>query len=67
MVDAAYVPEEEKYKLIREGVHHLTFLGGVIVRKLNGAVMTKYRYLYGEDPKVIMPMQSRACEGDWQD
>jgi hypothetical protein len=31
LFDAALVPEDEKYKLVREGVHHLTFLDGLIV------------------------------------
>jgi hypothetical protein len=53
----AYVPEDKEYKLIREGVHHLTFLDGLIVKELNGSVMTKYRHLYGEDLKVSMPMR----------
>jgi hypothetical protein len=57
MFDAAFVPEEEKYKLIREGVHHLTFLDGLIVRALNGRVKTKFGQIYGEDPMVIMPMR----------
>jgi hypothetical protein len=33
MFDAAFMPEEEKYKLMREGVHHLTFLDGLIVQE----------------------------------
>jgi hypothetical protein len=57
MFDAAFVPEEEKYKLIKEGIHHLTFLDGLIVRTLNGTVKTKFGHIYGEDLKVIMPMR----------
>jgi hypothetical protein len=56
--DAARVPEEEKYKLIREGIHYLTFLDGLIVKDVQGVVKTKYGHLHGEDPKVKMPMRT---------
>jgi hypothetical protein len=43
--------------LIREGVHHLTFLDGLIVQELNRRTKPKFGHIYGEDPKIIMPMR----------
>jgi hypothetical protein len=37
-----FVPEEEKYKLVREGVFHLTFLDRLIVKEIDGEKKTKY-------------------------
>jgi hypothetical protein len=51
------VPEEEKYKLVREGIHHLTFLDGLIVNEIEGKALTKYGHLFGVDPKIVMPLQ----------
>jgi hypothetical protein len=56
MLDAAFVPEEEKYKLVREGVFHLTFLDRLIVKEINGEIKTKYGHMYRMDPKVKMPL-----------
>jgi hypothetical protein len=57
MFDAADVPESEKYWLVREGIHHLTFLDGLIVATINRVKMTKSGHMYGEDPKPAMPMR----------
>jgi hypothetical protein len=56
MLDAAFVLEEEKYKLVREGVFHLSFLDGLIVKEINGEKKTKYGHTYRMDPKVKMPL-----------
>jgi hypothetical protein len=57
MLDAAYIPEHEKYWLISEGIHHLTFLDGLIVSRVDEKRMTKFGHMYGKDPKLVMPMQ----------
>jgi hypothetical protein len=57
MFDAADVPESEKYQLVREGIHHLTFLDGLIVKTIAGVKKTKFRHMYREDPKPAMPMR----------
>jgi hypothetical protein len=54
MLDAAFVPEEEKYKLVREGVFHVTFLDRLIIKEINGVRTTKYGHTYEMDPKVKM-------------
>jgi hypothetical protein len=56
--DAAMVPEEEKYKLIREGIHHLTFLDRLIIKEVQGEKKTKYGHLHSEDQRVTMPMRT---------
>jgi hypothetical protein len=58
MLDAAFIPEEEKYKLVREGVFHLMFLDGLIVKEINGEKRTKYGHMYRMDPKVKMPLRT---------
>jgi hypothetical protein len=55
-MDAASIPEEEKYKLVREGIFHLTFLDDLIVREVDGVKKTKYRHLFGNDPKIRLLM-----------
>jgi hypothetical protein len=57
MLDAACVPEEEKYLLVREGVHHLTFLDGLIVYEQEGTVKTKHGWIFGSDPKIKLPFR----------
>lgn len=54
--DAAMVPEEEQYKLVREGMSHLTFLDGLIVKTINGQTMTRYGHVFGNEQKVVMPL-----------
>jgi hypothetical protein len=56
-MDAVFIPEEEKYKLVREGIFRLTFLDGLIVREVDGVMKTKYRHLFGDDPKIRWPMR----------
>jgi hypothetical protein len=51
MFDAADIPESEKYRLVWEGIHHLTFLDGLMVVTINRKQMTKFGHMYGEDPK----------------
>jgi hypothetical protein len=53
----AFVPEEEKYKLVREGIHHLTFLDGLIVKELNNNKITEHRHRCQSNPKLNMPMR----------
>jgi hypothetical protein len=55
MFDAAFLPEEQKYMLVREGVHHLTYLDGLIVYEQSGEKQTKHGWLYGSDPQVKFP------------
>jgi hypothetical protein len=57
MLDAAFVTEEERYKLLREGIHHLTFLDGLIIKEIDSKKLTKFGHMYGKDPKLIMPMR----------
>jgi hypothetical protein len=56
-VGHSFVPEEEKYKLLREGIQHLTFLDGLMITEINSKKMTKFGHMYGSDPKLIMPMR----------
>jgi hypothetical protein len=56
-LDAAMVPEEEKYKLVREGISHLTFLDGLIVKKIDGQTMTRYGHVFGKEQKLLMPLR----------
>jgi hypothetical protein len=44
--------------LIREGIHHLTFLDRLIIKEIQGEKKTKYSHLHGEDPRVTMPMRT---------
>jgi hypothetical protein len=55
--NAAFVPEEEKYKLLQEGIHHLTFLDGLMIKEIDSKKMTKFGHMYGKDPKIIMPLR----------
>jgi hypothetical protein len=57
MFDTVSVPEEEKYKLLREGIHHLTFLDGLIIKEIDGKKLTKFGNMHGKDPKIITPMR----------
>jgi hypothetical protein len=57
MLDAAFVPEEEKYLLVREGIHHLTFLDGLIVYEHDGSIKTKHGWIFGIDPKIVLPLR----------
>jgi hypothetical protein len=59
MFNAAFVPEEEKYKLLREGIQHLTFLDGLMIKEIDRKKMTKFGHIYSSDPKLFMPM--RIC------
>ena len=63
MFDAALVPEEEKYLLVREGVHHLTFLDGLIVYEHEGSIKTKYGWIFGSDPKITLPLRVWGAAG----
>jgi hypothetical protein len=60
MFNAAYIPEHEKYRLIREGIHHLTFLDGLIVTKVDEKRMTKFVHMYGKDPCQCKPGEKAA-------
>jgi hypothetical protein len=57
MFDTAYIPEHEKYRLICERIHHLTFLDGLIVTQVDEKRMTKFGHKYGKDLKLVMPMR----------
>jgi hypothetical protein len=57
MFDAAFIPEEEKYKLLREGIQHLTFLDGLMIKEIDGKKMTNFGHMYGSDPKLVMRMR----------
>jgi hypothetical protein len=39
------------------GIHHLTFLDGLIVATIDGVKKTRFGHMYGEDPKPAMPMR----------
>jgi hypothetical protein len=57
MFDTAFVPEEEKYKLLREGIQHLTFLDGLMIKEIASKKMTKFGHMYSSYPKLLMPMR----------
>jgi hypothetical protein len=63
MLDAAFVSEEEKYLLVREGIHHLTFLDGLIVYEHDGLIKTKHGWIFGTDPKINFPLRVWGEEG----
>jgi hypothetical protein len=46
MFDAAFLPKEQKYLLLREGLHHLTYLDGLIVYEQSGEKRMKHGWIY---------------------
>lgn len=43
---------------MREGLHHLTFLDGLMIKEVDGVKKTKFGHMYSRDPKLAMPLRT---------